>query len=98
MGGDLSRILASAASDAQKGQLLRLTGAQRVGSVIGLLLFGAAALAIGWYGRRHGAGLLPGSIDREQVEHRQDVLRRGAAACLVAGVVVVLAALAVAVG
>lgn len=91
-------LQAASAADARRGQLLRLTGTERVGSVIVLLILGAATIAIGRYGWRKGADLVPRTTAEHQVPHRASVLRRGALACMVAGVMVIAAAIAVAVG
>ena len=89
---------AATAADARRGQLLRLTGTERVGSVIALLVLGVATLLIGRYGWRRGEALIPRSTAQQQVPHRVSVLRRGAAACMVAGLMVLAAAVAVAAG
>ncbi len=89
---------AATVADARRGQLLRLTGAERVGSVIVLIALGVVTLLIGRYGWRRGEALIPHSTAEEQVPHRVSVLRRGAAACMVAGLMVLAAAVAVATG
>ncbi|MCU4184411.1 hypothetical protein K6U06_08560 [Acidiferrimicrobium sp. IK] len=91
-------LQAASAADARRGQLLRLTGTERIGSVIALLVLGVATLLIGRYGWRQGDRLVPRTTATHQVPHRVSVLRRGAAACMVAGVMVLGAAVAVAAG
>ena len=94
----LGALRAATAADARRGQLLRLTGTERVGSVIVLLVLGVATIILGRYGWRRGAALVPRTTATHQVAHRASVLRRGAAACMVAGVMVLAAAVAVATG
>lgn len=84
------------ASPAQRGQPLRLTGAERIGTVTVLVLLGVAVGLIGRYGWRKGSYLLPRTAGSGDAEHRAAVLRRGAVACVAAGVLVLAGAVAVA--
>ncbi|MEJ8278819.1 hypothetical protein [Pseudonocardia spirodelae] len=57
-------------------------------TVLTLAGLGVLLALMGWAGRRHAAGLgaVPG-MPAEMQQHRVAVLRRGATACLVVGVV-----------
>ncbi|HET9692465.1 MAG TPA: hypothetical protein VFP61_15040 [Acidimicrobiales bacterium] len=89
-------VLAVARAQVERGVPLRLSGAERVGAVVALALLAVAVGALGAYGWRRGATLLPRAIAPEQVGHRLAVLRRGSVACGVVAVALVAAAVLVA--
>ncbi len=89
-------LRAASVDPARQGQLLRLTTTERIGSAIVLVLLGVATILIGRYGWQRGAEMVPRTTAEHLVPHRVAVLRRGAIACMVAGVMVLAAAVAVA--
>ena len=94
----LGALAATTADQVRRGQPLRLTGAERIGTTAALALVGLTVVVIGRYGWRRGAELIPRTTAEAQIPHRAAVLRRGAIACMVAGAVVLAAAGVVAAG
>jgi hypothetical protein len=79
-----------------RGQPLRLTTVEQIGTVVVLALLGVAVILIGRYGWRKGGDLLPRTAEGGEAAHRAAVLRRGAVACAAAGLLVLAGAIAVA--
>jgi hypothetical protein len=88
-------LVATTAAQLRSGQRLRLTPVERIGTTVVLALLGVAVIGIGRYGLRKGAAMLPDTVNPDQIPHRVAVLRRGAIACVVAGLCVLAAAVLV---